>query len=401
MAWVEQRGGSWRVRFRRDDGSIGDITGFPNKTAAADYADDLESQQRSGTWIDPAGGQTTLAEFVDPDWFDALDVDPRTEQNYRQRWRNHIQPRWGDAALASITSLNAHAWAKKLRARGLAPVTVDGIMKVFTMMLADAVDEKLLAANPIRPRRRGRRRHTGGTREKTWAEPTQTLDVADQASAWYGPWGGVLIVTGAWTGARWGELTGLRRPNLHLHDDDTGNLVIDPHTGALHEDSDGRLWLGPPKTEESARTISLPPFLVRQLRAHLETHTHEHVFITVERQLHRRSNFSRRAMRPAADGNLDVTKPRVRLESACPGLTFHGLRHSHKTWMIADGVPEVAQAARLGHTLQDKIQKTYSHVAAEVEARLLENLQRRWEKAVANAANNHDTSWRDAAATTT
>jgi len=75
----------------------------------------------------------------------------------------------------------------------------------------------------------------------------------------------------------------------------------------------------------------------------------------------------------------------VRLEPAKPGLTFHGLRHSHKTWMIADGVPEVAQSLRLGHILGDRIQETYSHVAAEVEHRLLEALSDRWDKAVADS----------------
>jgi hypothetical protein len=44
--------------------------------------------------------------------------------------------------------------------------------------------------------------------------------------------------------------------------------------------------------------------------------------------------------------------------------------------MIADGVPEVAQSRRLGHILGDRIQETYSHVAAEVEHRLLEALKR-------------------------
>lgn len=319
MAWTERRGTRWRVRYRRDDGAIGTISGFSSKTAAEGYADDLESEQRKGIWIDPAAGQTTLTEFVEPDWFDALDLDPRTEESYRQRWRNHIKPRWGNTALNSITNRSVQAWAKKLRASSLAPVTVSDIMKVLSMMLADAAEAKLIPANPIRPRRRGRRRRHERSREKTWAEPAQALDVADQAAALYGPGAAVLIVTAAWTGNRWGELTGLRRPNLPLFDDDTGNLIVDPDTGALHEDSAaGRLWLGPPKTDESARTVSLPPFLVRLLRAHLDTHDHEHVFVTSERQLHRRSNFSRRAMRPAADGTLHLARPLVRLQPACP-----------------------------------------------------------------------------------
>lgn len=70
----------------------------------------------------------------------------------------------------------------------------------------------------------------------------------------------------------------------------------------------------------------------------------------------------------------------VRTEPVKPGLTFHGLGHSHKTWMIADLVPEIAQAARRGHALQNRIQQTYSHVAAQVEQRLLGGLQASWEK---------------------
>ena len=51
----------------------------------------------------------------------------------------------------------------------------------------------------------------------------------------------------------------------------------------------------------------------------------------------------------------------------------------------ADLIPEVAQSRRLGHILGDRIQETYSHVAAEVEHRLLEALNDRWDKAVADS----------------
>ena len=42
-------------------------------------------------------------------------------------------------------------------------------------------------------------------------------------------------------------------------------------------------------------------------------------------------------------------------------------------------------ARRLGHILGDRIQETYSHVAAEVDTRLLEGLQDRCVKAVADS----------------
>lgn len=127
-------------------------------------------------------------------------------------------------------------------------------------------------------------------------------------------------------------------------------IVIDPVIGALHE-SGSRLWLGPPKTAASVRTITLPPFLITLLGEHLETSDENAVFAGPRGGWLRRSNVYRRALRPAADGNLHIANPRVRALPIRPGLTFHGLRHSHKTWLIDDGMPEIAQARRLGHHL--------------------------------------------------
>jgi integrase len=73
----------------------------------------------------------------------------------------------------------------------------------------------------------------------------------------------------------------------------------------------------------------------------------------------------------------------VRTTPVQPGLTFHGFRHSHKTWLIADDLPEIAQARRLGRHLDNRVVETYSHVAPEVEHRLLHHLELRWHAAVA------------------
>ena len=82
-------------------------------------------------------------------------------------------------------------------------------------------------------------------------------------------------------------------------------------------------------------------------------------------------------VRPAIDGG---GRAGVRLYAVRPGLTFHGLRHSHKTWLIAGGAPEIAQARRLGHHLPNRVVEVYSHVAPEVETRLLADLQRLWQR---------------------
>lgn len=394
MAWVEQTGAnSWRVRYFKNDGSIGSVSGFRTKKTASDHANSLEAEQSKGTWLDPAGGRTTVAGWTDQ-WLDTLDVDLRTEENYRSMLRVRILPHWQSVRLAEITGAKVHAWAKTLRQKGLADISVTDTVKLFSLILGDAVDEKLIATNPIRPRRRGRGRRAR-TREKVWATPAQVIQIADQATAYYGLDGGILILTAGWTGARWGELVGLQRFNLHLDD---GYFVVDPDIGSLHESASGKMWLGPPKTPESARTVTLPEFLIPLLRAYLETHDHPHVFVTPTGGLHRRSNFSRRCMRPAADGNQHVAAPDVRTRPVKPGLLFHGLRHGHKTWMIGDAVPEVAQSRRLGHKLPDKIQEVYSHVEDAVEKRLLAALQKRWTDTISTLpVAAFDASWRDAA----
>jgi hypothetical protein len=117
----------------------------------------------------------------------------------------------------------------------------------------------------------------------------------------------------------------------------------------------------------------LPPFLAELLRDHLATIPGSFVFTSPLGCRLRRSTFDRRVFRPAVDGNLRKGTSPVR-----PGLTFHGLRHSHKTWLIADHIPEIAQARRLGHHLSNRLAEVYSHVAPEIETELLTNLERRW-----------------------
>jgi integrase len=158
---------------------------------------------------------------------------------------------------------------------------------------------------------------------------------------------------------RRGELTGLQRHNCKL---DEARIYIDPEFGALHEVA-GSLELGPPKTPAAIRSILLPAFLVARLGEHLDSHDHAHVFVGADGGLYRRSNFSRRHWRPATNGN-----PRKLIAPVVPNMHFHDLRHTHKTWMIEDGVPKIAQAKRLGHRLPG-VRGIYSHVSPTVEKR--------------------------------
>jgi hypothetical protein len=79
--------------------------------AAQNYANDLESDRRRGHWFDPADAHVPVTVWTTK-WLDTLDVEQRTDENYRDYLRNHILPRWGHTALGDITALDVTEWIK-------------------------------------------------------------------------------------------------------------------------------------------------------------------------------------------------------------------------------------------------------------------------------------------------
>lgn len=64
-----------------------------------------------------------------------------------------------------------------------------------------------------------------------------------------------------------------------------------------------------------------------------------------------------------------------------PGLTPHGLKHSHKTLMVGLRTPEVLSHERLGHEMGG-IGAVYSHVTPAMRTELCDQLTALWTKAV-------------------
>ena len=64
-----------------------------------------------------------------------------------------------------------------------------------------------------------------------------------------------------------------------------------------------------------------------------------------------------------------------------PGLTPHGLRHTHKTLMVELGTPAKLMDERMGHE-DGSVQARYSHVTAEMRRRLIGGLSDTWESSL-------------------
>jgi hypothetical protein len=67
MAWIEQISiHSWRVRYPRPDGTgHGTVSCFPDAKTAEQYTQDMATDRRRRTWIDPTASKTTVTAWVE------------------------------------------------------------------------------------------------------------------------------------------------------------------------------------------------------------------------------------------------------------------------------------------------------------------------------------------------
>jgi len=401
----------------------------------------------------------------------AQDLAPSTLQNYRRHIEEHLLPTFGDVPMASIMSVDVDAWERGEREAGYAASSVKTWRGTLHLILADAVDEGVLASNPA-TRRRGRGKRAGRSRnrrpEKAVTTAVGILQIAERCALLSARDDEFLAVVAlGYTGLRWAELVGLEtryvreqtlRVEWQLYELDSGQFHRCPPKEDSHRTLDLPSWLSGMLSEQILRRSpricgchghryvfqgrGAPNGAVRQMgarlvdvarRAGVSTGTLSNVLnrpatvpkgtreqvqaavaelgyvrtgATGELAAHwRRTGFAAWLFQPAATGWYPRRAPnqahpvpvmadpwpgvpaRGRNASyraeACwlpiaPGLTPHGLRHTHKTLMEELGTPPKLMDERLGHE-DGSVQARYSHVTPTMRGQLMEGLTRLWE----------------------
>ena len=327
--------GTYRLRWRNPQGQDRSLT-FKTRKDADGYNRALQSDLHTGKYVDPQGGKTRLDDWLN-EWHQGrLNLRPTTQSRDTNIIDNLITPHLGDRQLRRLTPSVIRGWVATVNQQYAAATTIKA-HQLLRAALTAAVGDRLIPANPA-----------AGTPlprvEKS--EPRYlSIDEIHQLADAIDPRYKAVVYVGALAGLRPGEIAG-------LHKDDLDLLRKTLRVERTSSEISGRIVVGPPKTESSRRTITIPNVLVDILAEHLATYPTDspHVFTNTADGPLRWTNLRRRAWKRAV------------LESVGEPCTPHCLRHSHAALCIQEGMHPRMLMERLGHRDIRTTLGTYGHV---------------------------------------
>jgi integrase len=228
---------------------------------------------------------------------------------------------WHEATLVDRPTLRSHAYS------------------LLRTILASAVNDELLDANPARIVGAGRTKRVHRIRPASVAELGELTAAMPERLA-------LMVTLASWCALRFGEIVELRRVDVDL-----GQEVIRVRRAAVR--TGGTYSITTPKADAGVRDVAIPPHIVPLIEAHLAKHV----------------GAGRDSLIVPADngGHLQPSTLyrhwyRAREAAGRPDLRFHDLRHSGAVLAAATGATLAELMARLGHSTPGGALR-YQHVA--------------------------------------
>jgi len=323
------QGRRYRALYRRPDRKQTQKRGFRTKKAAELFLATTEVDIAQGRYLDPSLARVTVADWLDT-WIKARgDLRATTRSRVENIIEKHIVPELGSIPIGNLTRLRVQEWASALPG---APATVRKIVNVLSGALRFAVEDGRLPSNAAQRLKlpkptKTRKRYLSHNEVAALA---QAIDAAKEGRQ-HGY--GLVVLVLAYCGLRWGELSGLRIGDLDL-DAKHPRLTIEQTVVADR----GYQRIEPPKDYEQ-RSIPIPAFLVRLLRAQIAGRDSDApVFYGIRAGTWLRNHVYR-------VGWFDPAATAVGLE----GLTPHELRHTAASLAVSAGANVKAVQRMLGH----------------------------------------------------
>ncbi len=319
----------------------------------------LKAGADRGEYIDPS--KLTLAGFLDR-WeaWAATQVSAKTLERYRQLAAHHIRPHIGGAPIQKLKTVNfAQLYGRLQKAKpegaGLAPRTVGHVHRLLHRVLGHAVKWEIIASNPVAAAEPPRVQRT----EIEILSPDQIKVVLRtlRGRRLYG-----VALTGLATGMRRGEIVALRWGDVDL---DAGKIRVERSL----EQTNAGLAFKEPKTKAGRRTVSIPSSVVTELRDHWREQQKQRLALGMGKARTEDLVFPRWDGGPWPPDRLSSTWAKTVSTLKLPKVTFHALRHTHASQLIAAGLDVVTVSRRIGHSNPTVTLTVYAHLFGNTDER--------------------------------
>lgn len=349
----------WVGRYVGADGR--EITKtFDREKDARSWIRDREKEVSDGEWIDPKDGEILLGQL----WRHWEEIAPSLGT---ARIRKRVGKNLGNLermAVASIKPAHLREWVHALRAGrpwvegcdGIAETTINTWAGQLSGCLNLAVTDGRIRKTPfnasVRKIRRVTRSVTPGeipSPDEIFALAAAARDGKSKGKDWVpgNPTFARMIIVGAATGLRAGEIAGLRISSVNFL-----RREIEVKEQSTSRTSDFE-W-GPLKTEASERVIPLPQVALDAIAEELAERPSKDRSMPVFRT-------SRGGMFTSSTIAHSVRSARKRC-GLSDSITWHSLRHFYASSLIYSGSSVKTVQARLGHASPTETLTTYTHL---------------------------------------
>jgi integrase len=296
----------------------------------------------------------TVAEYLRA-WFGGNHgLSPKTVERYRELADGQIIPHLGSKVMQQLRPYEIDAWHATLLKSGaksggpLSARTVRHAHCVLHRALQRAVESEVLSRNVASVK----------SPPKVDDDEVEIL-AADQITAVIDklvdhPLHDIVVVDLA-TGLRRGELLALTLSDVDL---EKAMMRVER---SLEETKDG-LRFKPPKTKHGKRTISLPANAVSVLRERRRKLLETRMVLGLGKPDADTLLFAEPDGSPTPPNRLTRRWQDACVSLELPRVSFHALRHTHASALIADGLDVVLIARRLGHANPTVILNVYGHL---------------------------------------
>ena len=313
---------------------------FASKRDAVDAINLAEATRLQGKFTRPSDGRTLVKDWMEA-WYAARLKPSRKIRSFLDA---RILPQWGEWQLVDVKTIHLRQWVKELADSGeLNPSTIRGLYETMKMAFADAVENNLIPQSPCKLK-------TSDMPELIESEYVFLTQEQGRALESVCPVRfRAMVHLALHTGMRWGELAALRWEELDL---EAGWVTV-----SRAVKTSGKI--GAPKNGKTRR-LRITATTCDVLRRHRRDYgTAELVFTTTRQQRQLTyANFRTYVWYPMV--STWARPPMV--TAGLPLPTFHDLRHTHCSWMIAQGMDWLVLSDRMGHHKPSFTMDRYGHL---------------------------------------